>query len=78
MKYPWILRIISLLLIGAGFLLHYISFRKDLQRRSVKGFQVFKSFARAWLTRFVERSGSLIGKLLIVAGIIGWVLTMVR
>ena len=69
MKHPELMRIIGLAMLVAGFTVNYVIARRRFNRRSITGLEGFKSFENAWLTRLVERFGSLVAKLFILIGI---------
>lgn len=69
MEYQLTIRITGIILLLIGILLVYIVARRKFNRRTVTGLEGFKSFERAWLTTFLEKFGSLIAKLLVLAGV---------
>jgi hypothetical protein len=69
MKYQWTIRVIGFVILLAGFLLNYIIARRKFNRRNPTGLEGFSSFEKAWSIKFIERFGSLIGKILMLAGI---------
>lgn len=77
MKHPELIRIIGFAMLVAGFTVNYIIARRKFNRRSMTGLEGFKSFENAWLKRLAEKFGALVGKLLMLIGIIILILSIV-
>ncbi len=63
------MKVLGVVLIVIGVIIRYSVGKRRFNRRTITGLEVFRSYERAWLTRFGEGVLRLIALLLIVSGI---------
>lgn len=70
MEYPLLIQIIAIILFAAGIVINYIIARRKFNRRAITGAEGFRSYENAWVTISMEKIIGLTGKLMIVAGVV--------
>ena len=77
MEYPLLIQIIAILLFAAGVVINYVIGHRKFNRRAMTGAEGFRNYENAWVTTFIEKLAGLVGKLLIVVGVVIFLVTVV-